>query len=62
MFTETELPVMCGLPKDHKPGREMRALVNGNLGPTSGLSNTLSDILNPFVDELRENIEGTNTC
>ena len=59
---QTELPIERGLYKDHKEGRAMRPLVNGNIGPADGLNNIASDILEPFVEELRIKHEGKNTC
>ena len=55
----TELPVMSGLPKDHKSGRKKRAVVNGNVGPVSHLSNILSDVLNPYLAQLNSKIGKT---
>ena len=62
MSSQTQLPVLNGLHKDHKAGNNKRQLVNGNIGPVSNLSNTISDILEPYLEEIREKVEGENTC
>ena len=62
VFPQTELPVIHGLHKDHKPGRDKRPVVNGNVGPASSLSNILSDVGEYFVDELRETMEQSSSC
>ena len=49
-----EIPVLRGLHKDHKEGRKMRPLVNGNVGPLRNLSDILSDILDHYMEELQE--------
>ena len=45
----TELPVLSGLPKDHKTGKQK----NGTVGPVVTLSNILGDMLEGFVKELK---------
>ena len=54
--------MLSGLHKDHKPGRSKRPVVNGNVGPMTNLSNITSDLLEPFLEELREKVEKNNTC
>ena len=56
MANFSELPVLSGLHKDHKQGRNKRAVVNGNTGPIAPLSNILSDILQPYVSNLKNDI------
>ena len=40
-----EIPVLGGMYKDHKSGRNFRPFVNGNVGPIANISNILSKIL-----------------
>ena len=61
-FLQTELPVLNGLPKDHKTGNTKRPVVNGNVGPVANSSNITSDVLEVFLVELREKVEKDNTC
>ena len=61
-FPQTELPVMNGLTKDHKEGNTKRPVVNGNVGPISVSSNLVSDIMEIFVSELRDEVEKESTC
>ena len=58
---DCELPVVRGHHKDHKPGREMRILINGTVGPLINVSNITSNILEGFVEELRNTVE-IDTC
>ena len=46
-----EIPTLNGRFKDHKEGRKMRQVVNGNVGPLRNLSEILSDIVKCFIDE-----------
>ena len=59
---DCELPVYSGLPKDHKIGRKYRPLVNGNTGPLANLSELTSDILKPFLEELKVKVLADNVC
>ena len=58
---ESELPVLSGLYKDHKQGRKFRALVNGNVGPISNLSEIFSISLKPYLQELQLKVGCDNT-
>ena len=59
---DCELPVYSGLLKDHKIGRKYRPLVNGNTGPLANLSELTSDILKPFLEELKVKVLADNVC
>ena len=55
----SEIPTLRGLHKDHKEGRKKRAVVNGNVGPVAPLSNIISKILEPYLNELKSKIGKT---
>ena len=57
MSTNLSVPVLSGLHKVHKSGRKMRPLVNGNTGPLSNFSDILSDVLEAYVEELRNKVD-----
>ena len=57
----TELPVYHGFHKDHKSGRHMRPLVNGNIGPISNLSEIMSLLIRSYNVELKEKLNGGNS-
>ena len=56
--SNTELPVLDGFHKDHKTGRKKRALVNGNIGPVSNLSEILSLIVRSYNEEMKVKLNG----
>ena len=56
-----EIPVICGLFKDHKTGRNFRQLVNGNVGPIANTSNILSVILVKYVNKFKEKVGDTSS-
>ena len=51
---QSEFPVISGHHKDHKDGRKKRLLVNGNVGPVFILSDNICDVLNKYVEELKD--------
>ena len=56
--SNTELPVLDGFHKDHKPGRKKRALVDGNIGPMSNYSEILSLIIRSYNEEMKVKLNG----
>ena len=58
---DSEIPIYRGLYKDHKEGRKYRPLVNGNVGPVSSVSEIVSIILKPYMQELKEKSNPENT-
>ena len=58
---DSEIPIYRGLYKDHKQGRKYKGLVNGNVGPVSSLSEIISMILTPYMQELKAKVNPENT-
>ena len=57
MSSECEIPVLGGMYKDHEKGRKFRPWVNGNLGPLCNCSEILSDILLPYMHEIKSKMK-----
>ena len=58
---QSEFPVISGHHKDHKEGRKKRLLVNGNVGPVFILSDNICDVLDKYVEELKDTYR-ESTC
>ena len=53
--SHSELPVLNGRFKDHKEGKNIRPVVNCNVGPLAVLSEILSDLPKCYIGEKDEN-------